>query len=256
LTGRLGEVVQARLPHLPWQDPAMSRMPGMRPVQGSWIVVDDAYAAQMEERARLYRGRRALVEAVLPGAEPAVEELRELVLRDLPEGFARRRGHVITPDERRVITEGPAFASLVHLVQEDLLLLERQGEEHVLIAGLLCFPANWTLPEKIGRPLGRIHAPVPDYDADVATRVQRLFDRVPPGRAMWRANALSYPHAILHSPLREADPPPDGPGRFVRSERQTILRLPRTGAVLFAVHTWIVPLAALTPAERVGCPVG
>jgi hypothetical protein len=228
----------------------------MRPVEGSWIVVDDAYAAQMAERGRLWRRRRAAVEAVLPEGEAALAELLEVVLAALPEGFARDGADVITPDGRRVPPGGAPFEVLNGLVQEDLLLLEKRGDEHVLVAGLLCFPAHWTLAEKIGRPLVRIHAPVADYDADVARRVQRLFDRVPAGRAMWRANVLGYADAVLHSPRREGAGGDDRPVRFIRSERQTILRLPRTGAVLFAVHSWVVPLSALTPAERVGCPVG
>jgi hypothetical protein len=38
----------------------------------------------------------------------------------------------------------------------------------------------------------------------------------------------------------------------VRSERQTLVRLPQTGAVLFAIHTYVVALDSLTPAERAG----
>ena len=40
--------------------------------------------------------------------------------------------------------------------------------------------------------------------------------------------------------------------QFLRAERQTFLRLPRTGAVLFAIHTYVVPLSALSQAERDG----
>lgn len=246
------QITQASLPHTPWQDPAMCRMPGMRPVEGPWIVVDDAYGAQMAERARLWRDDRAAVEAVLPGAEDALAELKAVALAALPDGFARDGGHVHTPDGRQVVTDGACFEVLNQLLQEDLLVLEKRGDEHVLIAGLLCFPSHWRLADKIGRPLTRIHVPVPEYDADVAHRVQRLFDRAPPGRAMWRANVLSHREAVLHRPRPE--PASHETARYVRSERQTILRLPDTGAVLFAVHTWIVPLDRLTPEQRVGCP--
>ena len=248
-------IVQAALPHTPWADPALSRMPGMRPVEGSWIVVDDVYAAQMAERARLYRDRRAAVEAILPGAEGALAEVREVALAALPEAFVHDGDAVVTPDGRRVATGGTPFAVLNALLQEDLLILERRGGEHVLIAGLLCFPAHWTLSEKIGLPLTRIHAPVPEYDGDVALRVQRLFDRVPPGRAMWRANVLPHSEAVLHRPRPEGTPREAAEtARYIRSERQTVLRLPRTGAVLFAVHTWIVAMDALTAEQRAGSP--
>ena len=250
-------ITQGSLPHTPWTDPALSRMPGMRPVEGSWIVVDDAYAAQMSERDRLLRGARETVLAILPEAREAAEELREVALAALPEGFAREGGHVVTPDRRRVAIDGPPFDVLNALLQEDLALLDRRGEEHVLVAGLICFPSHWTLAQKIGRPLTRIHRPIPSYDGDVAMRVQRLFDRIPAGRAMWRANVLPHGEARLHRPMPEGSPPTDpAKARFVRSERQTLLRLPRTGAVLFAIHTWIVPLDRLTTEQTEGLPFG
>ena len=228
----------------------------MRPVEGSWIIVDDAYGAQMAERARLIRERPAAVIAALPGSEAAQAELLEVALRDLPPGFARDRTDMRRPDGAVVELCGPHFEVLGRLLQEDLLLLERRKGRHVLTAGLLCFPASWTLVEKIGHPLDRIHGPVAEYGTDLALRVERLFARVPPGRALWRANALGYARPDLHQPRPEAAPRDMvAPARYLRSERQTVLRLPRTGAVLFAVHSWVVPFAALTEAQRRDCPV-
>ncbi len=227
----------------------------MKPVEGPWIIVDDAYAAQMAERRRLLRTRRAQVMARLPEAEPAMAELLETVLRTLPSEFLHDGDTVRCPDGRRVRVDDTPFDVLGRILQEDLLLLERRGAEHVLIAGLLCFPASWTLAEKIGRPLARIHAPVPGYDARLAGQVQRLLDRAPGGRAMWRMNALGYADPALHQPRTEAAPKDEtAPPRYLRCERQTVLRLPVTGSILFAVHTWVVTPDALTPAQRAGCP--
>ncbi|PWJ19090.1 heme-dependent oxidative N-demethylase family protein [Jannaschia seohaensis] len=247
-------ILQRALPFTPWADPALSRLPGMRPVEGSWIVVDDAYAAQMAERARLIAARPQAVRQVLPEAGPALEELREIVLRDLPEGFAREGAGMRCPDGRVVALEGDPLDVVGALIQEDVLILLPAGAEHRLVAGLLCFPASWTLAEKMGRPLTAIHRPVPVYDSDLAPRVQRLFDRAQPGRPLWRANALAYADPALHQPRREADPRQDAAPRYLRSERQTVLRLPQSDAVLFAVHTYVVPFDRLTPAQREGCP--
>jgi hypothetical protein len=121
--------------------------------------------------------------------------------------------------------------------------MEKQGDAQVLTAAVLCFPASWTLSQKIGRPLVRIHAPVDSYDAQVAQRVQRLFDGVQPGRPLWRFNRLWYARADLHQPLPEGatrQKPEPGQQRFFRCEKQAILRLPRTRAVLFSIHTYVV----------------
>ena len=40
--------------------------------------------------------------------------------------------------------------------------------------------------------------------------------------------------------------------RFMRSERQCLLRLPQSGAVVFTIHTYVVRLEDLTEAERAG----
>ncbi|WP_179380499.1 heme-dependent oxidative N-demethylase family protein [Jannaschia marina] len=256
MTGQGAPILQSHLPFTPWSDPGLARMPGMVPVEGNWIVVDDAYARQMALRRRLLNDRPDDVLHQLPQSGPAVEDLREVVLAALPEGFARTEASIRCPDGVEVATGGDALKMLGRLLQEDLLLLLPDGGEHVLVAGLLCFPASWTLAEKIGRPLTRIHAPVPDYDTGLATRVQRMFDRLPAGRAMWRANALGYADAALHQPHREATPREDGdPVRYLRCERQTVLRLPRTGALLFAVHTYVVTPDRLTDVQRAGCPI-
>ncbi len=251
-----GQPLQRRLPFTPWSDPALSRLPGMRPVKGEWIVVDEAYAGQLAEKARLLAERRADVLAALEGSEAAQEEALGAVLERLPSGFHRHRDAVRRPDGVTVRLDGPPFDVIARLVQEDVLICERRGGAHVLTAGLLCFPASWTLREKLGRPLARIHAPVPAYDAALAARVDRLFDRTRPGRPMWRANALAYADPSLYQPRSETEPPrPAVRAPYLRSERQTVLRLPRTDAILFAVHTYVLHAGDLSIDQRESCPL-
>jgi hypothetical protein len=219
------------------------RLPQVAPVApGDWLRVDAAYAAQLAEKARLITERRTDVIAVLPGAEDSVAELLEAVLEELARrgDFAVAGERVTRPDGVEVaVDRGDPFLTLSQLVQEDFCIHDRQGEEHVLTAALLCFPAAWTLVEKIGRPLGHIHRPVARYDAEVARRVQRMFDMVRPGQPLWRANLLRYDDPALFQPHTEARPRPVGrpDSPYLRSERQVILRLPATGAVVFSIHT-------------------
>lgn len=93
------------------------------------------------------------------------------------------------------------------------------------------------------RPLIAIHDPVASYDTDIAKRVQRLFDGIKPGRPLWRFNALWYRDAELYQPRGLGDPRSavdQGRAPFLRSERQTLLRLPETGAVVFTIHTYVL----------------
>lgn len=225
---------------------AAQRLPSMQPVaSGALLTVDGAYSAQLAEKARLIAADRGRVMAALPGAEAALDELLAAVLAALAgrPDFEVAGDRVRRPDgETVVVDRADPLPSLSRLVQEDFCLLKKQGEEHVLTAALLCFPAAWTLAEKIGRPLTGIHVPVAPYTEDIAKRVQRLFDGVQPGRALWRANLLRYDDFALYQPYTEAQKrkvgAPDSP--FERSERQTVFRLPESGAVVFAIHTTVV----------------
>ena len=143
--------------------------------------------------------------------------------------------------------------TLGRLVQEDLCVMERSGDEHLLTGAVLCFPASWSLAEKIGRPLTGIHTPVPDYDVDIARRVQRMFDAIRVEQPLWRMNALVYVDPTLHQPRREADPRTDRRGgSYVRSERQCLRRLPQTRAVVFSIHTYVVRIDSLSDDARAG----
>jgi hypothetical protein len=158
------------------------------------------------------------------------------------------------PDGVLVPLDGPPLLVAGRLVQEDLCLMERRADEHEhrLTGAVLCFPSNWTLAQKLGMPLGRIHLPVDRYDADVAKRVQRLFDLVRPEAPLMRANLLVYGESDLFNPRIEfaRHQPPAGSGRFVRVERQVLLRLRRTRAVVFSIHTFMAGLDALSAAQR------
>lgn len=237
-------------------DPRLARLPGMLPVApGDWLRVDEAFAGQMSLRDALIADRRDAVIALTDAGRPAADELMDRVLAEVAgtPGYAVAAEAVTRPDGVTVpLDRADPLGTAGRLVQCDLCLLERPegGAEHVLTGAVLCFPASWTLAEKIGRPLLRIHAPVADYDADLAARVQRLFDAIRPETPLWRMNALAYADPSLHQPRREGEARAPGPRPFLRSERQCLVRLPRSGAVVFSIHTYVLPIASLPEPAR------
>lgn len=227
-------ILQSSLPEGHENDP---RLPGTMPCEPEdWLRVDDAYGGQMAYRERLLAEQP---EKVLCENTRVGREVLEEALKVLPQlGFNVSEARVICPDQRRITIDWNApLQTLGHLVQEDICILEKQGSEHVLTGAALCFPANWRLAEKINRPLIGIHEPVPEYDDNIARRVQRLFDGVRVGRPMWRFNKLYYSDADLHQPYKKVD---DEHTPYIRTERQCILRMPRTDAVIFTIHTYVV----------------
>lgn len=242
-------ILQTTIPYDPLDQRAL---PGVQPTSmTNWLDQDDAFADQMRRRDTLLESHRDEVLALDPGTTPAARELLDLVVsQTYPEAaqqVARPDGVSVEVDKDRPLD------TLCRLVQEDFCILQKKGDEHVLTGAVLCFPASWRLSEKFMRPLVDIHFDVGSYDQNVARRVQRLFDGIQPGRPLWRFNALWYEDAELFQPRSKSEPRRiQDPGRspFLRSERQTLLRLPKTRAVVFSIHTYVLSAHRLPKMEN------
>jgi hypothetical protein len=252
-------ILLQRPPYTPFMDPRLSRPPGLMPLDpAEWFVVLDDFAVQMAYRERLLAERRDVVLALLPEGRAAAAELLEAVLdavAALP-GYRFGDGAVVRPDGGSVaIDRGDPLATAGRLVADDLLLLlpDPEAGEYRLVGAVLCFPSRWLLADKMSRPLTVIHDPVPEYDQTLARRVNRVFEALRVERPLWRVNWLVHGTAELHLPMAvdEDFVLPDDPscGLYLRTERQTLTRLPKTGAVVFGVKTSVTPVDGLTSAE-------
>jgi len=250
------------LAHAPWQNHAMltpilhkhlpddmrttRALPGIQPERGPWLRVDEAYGAQMVRRVDLLREQPGDVLYLDPDAMPAAQELLATVTKALPDlGFELSGQMVTCPGGRRVdLADLSPLEALGQILQNDFVIMEKREQQHVLTGAALCFPASWRLSEKAGRPLTDIHIPVDEYTDDLARRVQRMFDGIQVGRPLWRFNQLWYRDPELYQPRSASEPRRVGSGLatgpYYRSERQTLLRLPDTRAVIFAIHTYVL----------------
>jgi len=244
------------IPHLPFLDAPEVLNMGLKALDlHDWIEVDDQFAAQLAERRRLLRERRAEVLAALPGSEAGQQEVLELLLEHLPARFPqiyrRSPGAIenLVTGERLLIREFEKIELAGRLVQEDLCLMSAGENGYRLVAGILCFPSHWRLLDKLGRTLGRIHDPVPGFAQRLAPTVDRFFESIRSERPVWRANwALVDTPELFLRPEHRGRPRPvsaddAGDRLWLRVERQTLRRLPRSGDVLFTIHTRLGPLA-------------
>jgi len=248
--------------YAPFEAPHRMAMGLMRLPPEEWLEVDGALADDLALKRRLLAERRMQVLALLPQSEAAQAELLALLASHLERHHAathRREGAAIEvlPAGARVPlgpSAEPALARAALLVQEDLCLMEQDGQDWVLTAGCVCFPTRWRLPEKLGRPLAGIHAPVPGFAERLGRPVERFFDKLMADRPVWRLNWSLIDDPALFQPgghgRSAADPTITaenaGERLWLRVERQTLTRLPQTGAVLFAIriHRW--PVAVLS----------
>ncbi|PCI80241.1 MAG: hypothetical protein COB20_03395 [SAR86 cluster bacterium] len=128
-------------------------------------------------------------------------------------------------------------------VPEDFCLLEKKENGYVMTAASVCSPSNWILQEKIGQTVEFIHDPVPDYDSILSERVNRFLAGMRSDRVMLRYNwSIQSGNELLWRD--DLNPMLDAAGirhsnLYWRIERQTFIRLPRSGVVVFGIRVFL-----------------
>lgn len=225
------------------------------------IVVDEHYPGEMAQRRALLAGQRDEVLAALPEAEDAcaelLEVLAELLPRRFPDWFALDGGRLVnrlTGEDWALGATGVAALDLCgRLVQEDLCLLQLRDGVPFLTGGVLCFPSGWRLREKLGLPLAAVHGPVPIFPDRLARPVDRLIATLKSGKLVERVNWSALDSAALYRPgghfrrRRNENVTAANAGEtlFLRVERQTLRRLPRSAAVVFGIRTYVYTIGQI-----------
>lgn len=241
---------------------------GTRPIDpADWLEPDAAMAGQLAEKARLRHLHPEAIFAEAPESRPAQAEVLSLLAQYLPERFPqlwRREGRAIhiIPSGEAIDLDGADSPLRVaaRLIQDDLLLLERGDEAWRLTAGALAFPSSWRLAEKLGRGLDIIHDPVPGFGPGTraAQIMARMFDAARPETPMLRWNFSLYGDAhLFHPDSLGPDVPRFGAGQradpvVLRVERQTLRKLPQTGAMAFTIRIGLHDLNALAGHPQAG----
>jgi hypothetical protein len=248
-------------PYAPFMEARTTHAPGLSPLGiADWLCCDPDYAAQMAERDKLLAEKRDLVATALPEAAAPLAELRAaLTAAALARGEWRDAGDgVVRPDGVKILHSLDDLAFIGRLAQEDFLLMAppeggAPDGEYRLIGGVLCFPSRWLFSEKLGRAMSEIHYIVPGYAANLASRINRVFAVLAVERPLCRVNWAVHPTDALHQPWSKtwnAPNRPLGQGLWLRTERQTLVRLEKSRVVAFGIKLSVTPLHALDPAQK------
>ncbi|MCU1372418.1 MAG: hypothetical protein JWO77_3612 [Ilumatobacteraceae bacterium] len=207
----------------PWHAMGLSRI-----TEARWLEPDGQREAELAQRAALMEARPHEVLASLDGTEAACAEVLELVL-------AWERDHAPDLCARPVDPAQHPLEAAGRRTQEDLVVMAPHGDGHHLDAAVLCFPSHWRLLDKVGGSAAAIHGPVPHYEEELAAKVDRFLDRLRPGVLVARRNWSVHGDDALHAPVPPPDPPPVAVddvahALWLRSERQTLRRLPASGS--------------------------
>lgn len=246
--------------HLPFgPGPYRMAMDLVTVAEAAWFELDRLYPAEMAQRRHLLGTCHDQVFAATSPSRPARAEALGMVVAALtlhhPDWFTRDgrklRNHLA--DETWDL-EAPSPDPLElagRLVQEDLCLIQDGAEGPLFTAGVVCFPSRWRLREKIGRPLAAVHGPVPSYAERLATPVDRFMRHLKVGRVASRLNWSVLDNPALFQPTGKwrtdggagITAGNAGDRLHLRVERQTLRRLPDSGAVLFGIRVHCYPLA-------------
>ena len=255
--------------HAPYDGSSKPFTIGLKPLDlADWIEIDDTFDLQLREKRRLEAEIPGEVFVAEAGTEDAQREVLDLLRVHLVQRFPDRyragckgiaiAGHpALATEAMRTL---PPLRAAASLVQEDLILMRRGEDGWRLCAGSLCFPSSWSLREKFSKPLHEIHAPVPGFGGGTrnADLIARIFDRLAVEQPVVRRNWSIQSGTDLYRPalrseraMVEVERPSKFPGGvirvhcFIRIERQTLRKLPKSGDILFTIRTHLDPLAAL-----------
>ncbi|KAI9725900.1 MAG: hypothetical protein M1834_009463 [Cirrosporium novae-zelandiae] len=152
------------------------------------------------------------------------------------------------------------------------ILVKQEDGQYQLSAMMIAIGGGQRLKDKLGKCLDGLHlGRVPHYTEQLQNPLNRFLAKLKVEGPIARNTTAISIHDELHWPTITMGPEDDwdlaigGPGigtpsygkfkppapinnisqLFFRQERQTLRRLPKSGALVWAVHTYILPLASI-----------
>ncbi|OKP06398.1 hypothetical protein PENSUB_6388 [Penicillium subrubescens] len=202
----------------------------------------------------------------MDGAIELLEELCDYLperyptmFQKTPTGITNTITHETFNITQRPLPEDP-MATAARLIQDDLaLMFERPDGEYYLLAGAILLAGFWRLSDKFGMPLSEIHTSgdVPQFREKLQRGMMNFFRRLKPEEPVLRNNyfiqvddSLAWSHSIGSEDAETvswntADKNKAIEHHFFRSERQSLRRLPRSGAVVFTIRTYFEPITEI-----------
>lgn len=194
----------------------------------------------LAERRRWLRESPGNYIAANPEAAPLIDETAEVL------GVAvDRNGDLLG-----------RLSSLGAQIEPDIVLLQKTADGIFrVVAGCVCFPSSWSLPEKLDLRLDQVHSVVPDLNATIGAPISKFLGKMQPGAAWERSNwgvSASWErnqHPSRHLP--RLTPPLDLDRVYFRVEDQVLSILPATGGLLFGIRIVTEPLQRIVDEEPV-----
>ncbi len=231
-----------KLTHTPYAGPTRPFTIGLSALDPTrWIEPDAERDWYLNEKRALAAARLDEVFRATEDSLPAQEECLAALVAHLK---AHHPQHMHAPsltDE----TLSPLLRAGM-LVQDDLVIMMKRDAGWSIAAAHLSFPSSWSLAEKFDRPMEEVHEHVPGFQGGTrnAAMINRIFDNLAPGLPAERFNwSINWKEKLFHPETgRNDDAQPHE--AVVRVERQTLTKLPVTGAIVFTIRIYLDPVTA------------
>lgn len=208
---------------------------GVKPLEvDRWFVRDADWEPTLAMKRALIADRRNEVVSFRDDCHDVAQEAAELVLTWAGKSTSR--------------TGVDALVDAALAVPDDLTVLRSVAagdvEQLPFVAGVVCSPSRWRLADKIGHDMLAVHKPVALYAEHIGAAVDTTLTRLSPDKPVWRSNWTLEDHPALFQPFAPGRQLVEHPSElWIRIERETLRRLPRTKGVLFTIRGFQEPLA-------------
>lgn len=230
---------------------------------GNWIEPDKEFLKYYHNKVALFAHKPERVYGELPESLNAQQEFADCLLEHLQTDHGEHYAMQSSPGGGSVLELKDAGliwsldsnsrrlwdASL--WIQDDVCLLQEHEGQYRLTAASLAAPSAWCLQEKLGKPLFDMHSSVPGLNRVIGSQINHVMQKLSPLRLFqrfnWGIKASSHlallPEGPVGKPLQHRDGL--GAGLFLRVERQTLRRLPKSGAIVFTIRVYVTAIERL-----------
>ncbi|ODV80869.1 uncharacterized protein CANTADRAFT_47411 [Suhomyces tanzawaensis NRRL Y-17324] len=235
----------------------------------NWIELDNEWELYHNEKLRRIQERGTELYETSNQATDAAYELLDEFKRFLPHRYPKLFKETAVGLDNLVTKESFDFTKggkedpiliAAKLVQDDLaIMMEDEEGNYLLQSGAIILAGFWRFRDKYKMSLNEIHTSgdVPQYNEKLKTGMTRFFTRLTSEKPVVRNNYfiqtddnLGWSHSIGEEDSENVGWNTAVPASIIdqlyfRSERQSLRRLPKSGAVVFTIRTYFVPIVKL-----------
>ncbi|RLV94345.1 hypothetical protein JA1_001833 [Spathaspora sp. JA1] len=235
----------------------------------SWIELDNEWPAYHEQKLqRLSSDLGKTLYDISPRAKDASWELLRELCGYLPKRyptlfkFENEVMEILLTGEKFDLNDenlNPVVASAKFLQDDVAIIVENDDGAYSLEAGCVCLAGFWRLKDKFGMKIDEIHTSgdVPQYNERLKVGMNKFFRRLTVDKPVVRNNYfvqtddnLAWSNSIGSEAVDKvgwytANEATDVTKLFFRSERQSLRRLPISGAIVFTIRTYFIPMVKL-----------